>query len=124
MDVILFGDQTVDCQAFLKKALRRPGCPILSSFLDQVQTALQNEISALPAASRRNIAQFTNLAEFVERYYVESQPDIVVDSVITCLAQLTHFIGYIYWLLALKLADDRFNVDFSKSVRLNISRHH
>jgi hypothetical protein len=94
MDVVLFGDQTVDCQAFLKKALRRPGCPLLSSFLDQVQTALQNEISALPAASRRHLPQFTNLAEFVERYYAESQPDTVVDSVITCLAQLTHFIGY------------------------------
>ena len=94
MDVVLFGDQTVDCRQFLKKALRRKGCPILSSFLDQVQIALQNEISALPAGSRRHIAPFSNLAEFVERYYTDSQPNTVVDSVITCLAQLTHFIGY------------------------------
>lgn len=94
MDVVLFGDQTVDCQAFLKKALRRRGCPILSSFLDQVQTVLQDEIASLPASSSRHIPPFTNLAEFVERYYTESEPNIVVDSVITCLAQLTHFIGY------------------------------
>ena len=96
MDVILFGDQTIDCQAFLKKALRRKGLPLLSSFLDQVHTVLQDEISALPAGSRRHIASFTNLAEFVERYYMESQPDVAIESTITCLAQLTHFIGYVF----------------------------
>jgi hypothetical protein len=95
MDVVLFGDQTVDCEAFLKKTLRRKGCPLLASFLEQVTTALQNEISSLPSIARRQLPAFSNVAEFVERYYAESKFDVAVESTITCLAQLTHFIGYV-----------------------------
>ena len=95
MDVVLFGDQTVNCEAFLKKTLRRKGCPLLSSFLEQVTSVLQAEISTLPSASRRLLPNFSNVAEFVERYYAESQPDVAIESTITCLAQLTHFIGYV-----------------------------
>jgi hypothetical protein len=94
MDVVLFGDQTADCETFLKKALRRKGCPLLSSFLEQATTALQIEISSLPSGSRRHLPNFSNIAEFVERYYAESKPDVAIESTITCLAQLTHFIGY------------------------------
>jgi hypothetical protein len=95
MDVVLFGDQTVDCETFLKKTIRRKGCPLLSSFLEQVTTTLQNEILSLPSGSRRHLPTFSNVAEFVERYYAESKPDVAVESTITCLAQLTHFIGYV-----------------------------
>lgn len=106
MDVVLFGDQTVDCKTFLKKTLRRKGCPLLSSFLEQVTAVLQTEISSLPSASRRHLPTFSNVAEFVERYYAESKPDVAIESTITCLAQLTHFIGYVayeLWRIVLTL---------------------
>jgi len=94
MDVILFGDQTVDCQSFLKKALRRKNCPILSTFLEQVHAALQDELSSLPSATRQHVPVFSSVSEFTERYYEIDQPDLAVESAITCLAQLTHFIGF------------------------------
>jgi hypothetical protein len=92
MDVILFGDQTVDPKQFLTKLLRRKGS-LLSSFLEQVQVALQIEISVLPATCRKNLPAFSNLAELVERYHAAEQPNIAIESTLTSLAQLTHFIG-------------------------------
>ncbi|KAA8573325.1 hypothetical protein EYC84_003812 [Monilinia fructicola] len=94
MDVILFGDQTVDCQSFLKKALRRKNCPILSNFLEQVHAALQDELASLPSTVRRHVTVFSSVSEFTERYFEADQPDLAVESAITCLAQLTHFIGF------------------------------
>lgn len=95
MDVILFGDQTVDPQQFLAKILRRKGFPLLSSFLEQVHVALQEEISSLSAPHRRALPPFSNIAELVERYYAAENPNIALESTLTCLAQLTHFIGYL-----------------------------
>lgn len=95
MDVVLFGDQTVDPKQFLLKVLRRKGYPLLSSFFEQVQVALQDEITSLPSRSRRNLPPFSNIAELVERYYEADQPDIGIESTLTCLAQLSHFIGYV-----------------------------
>ena len=93
MDVILFGDQTVDPKQFLLKIVRRKGSPLLSSFLEQVQIALQDEISALPAICRKGVPAFSTPAELVERYHAAEQPSIAIESTLTCLAQLTHFIG-------------------------------
>jgi len=93
MDVIIFGDQTVDPQQFLLKIVRRKGSPLLSSFLEQVQIALQDEISALPASCRKGVPAFSTPAELVERYHAAEQPNIAIESTLTCLAQLTHFIG-------------------------------
>jgi hypothetical protein len=92
MDVVLFGDQTVDPKQFLTKSLRRKS-PLLSSFLEQVHVALQDEISLLPATARKGLPAFSNLAELVERYDSAEQPNIAIESTLTCLAQLTHFIG-------------------------------
>ena len=95
MDVILFGDQTVDPKQFLTKVLRRKGSPLLSAFLEQVQVALQEEISVLPAACRKDLPAFSNPAELVERYHAAEQHNIAIESTLTCLAQLTHFIGQV-----------------------------
>ena len=92
MDVILFGDQTVDPAQFLIKVLRRKS-PLLSSFLEQVQVALQEEISLLPATVRKELPAFSNVAELVERYQTADQPSVAIENTLTCLAQLTHFIG-------------------------------
>ncbi|KAL3418618.1 Conidial yellow pigment biosynthesis polyketide synthase 2 [Phlyctema vagabunda] len=94
MDILLFGDQTGDCQVFLKKALRRKGYPLLSSFLEQAHVALQDEVESLPASTRRQLPPFSNVSEFVERYYDATKPSLATESAITCLAQLTHFIGF------------------------------
>jgi hypothetical protein len=93
MDIVLFGDQTSDFQALLSKALIRKDLPLLSSFLEKVSVALEDEISSLPAAIRRGFPLFSNAAEFVDRYYQSKLPNAAADSAITCLAQLTHFIG-------------------------------
>jgi hypothetical protein len=96
MDVVLFGDQTVDPKQFLLKVLRRKGYPLLSSFLEQVQVALQEEIASLSSRSRKSLPPFSNIAELVERYYEVDQPDVGIESTLTCLAQFSHFIGYIF----------------------------
>jgi len=96
MDVILFGDQTVDPKQFLLKVLRRKGYPLLFSFLEQVQVALQDEIASLPSRSRKSLPPFSNMAELVERYYEADQPDAAIESTLTCLAQLSHFIGHVF----------------------------
>jgi hypothetical protein len=93
MNVILFGDQTADPQQFLTKVLRRKGSPLLSSFLEQAQVVLQEEISSQSPSHRRELPAFSNVAEFVERYYKADQPNIAIESTVTCLAQLVHFIG-------------------------------
>lgn len=95
MDVVLFGDQTVDPKQFLTRVLRRKGCPLLSSFLEQVHVALQDEISALPAAARKSLPSFSNIAELVERYHSGEKPNVAIESTLICLAQLTHFIGQV-----------------------------
>ncbi|RAL59691.1 hypothetical protein DID88_000324 [Monilinia fructigena] len=79
---------------FLKKALRRKNCPILSNFLEQVHAALQDELASLPSTVRRHVTVFSSVSEFTERYFEADQPDLAVESAITCLAQLTHFIGF------------------------------
>ena len=93
MDVVLFGDQTADCQSFLKKSSRRKGCPLLSSFLKQAHVALQDEISSSPSSSRQHIPAFSTVSELAERYNAAAYSNLAVESAITCLAQLTHFIG-------------------------------
>lgn len=93
MDIVLFGDQTSDFQALLSKALIRKDLPLLSSFLEKVSFALEDEISSLPANIGRGFPLFSNMAEFVDRYYQAKQPNAATESAITCLAQLTHFIG-------------------------------
>lgn len=95
MDVVLFGDQTVDPKQFLLKLLRRKGYPLLSSFFEQVQVALQDEVSFLPSRNRHNLPPFSNIAELVDRYYEAGEPEIGIESTLTCLAQLSHFIGYV-----------------------------
>lgn len=125
MDVILFGDQTVDCQSFLKKALRRKNSPILSNFLEQVHAALQDELASLPSTVRRHVLVFSSVSEFTERYYEADDPDLAVESAITCLAQLTHFIGYVSGILEeesinFALTNKSPLPDFSKNTLLNI----
>jgi hypothetical protein len=90
MDVVICGDQTADFHAFLSKVLIRRDLP-LSSFLEKVHVALQDEISSLPATLRRSFPPFSNVAEFVDR--LADQPNPAAESAITCIAQLTHFIG-------------------------------
>ncbi|EKD13976.1 polyketide synthase [Drepanopeziza brunnea f. sp. 'multigermtubi' MB_m1] len=94
MNVILFGDQTADPQQFLTKVLRRKGSPLLSSFLEQAQVVLQEEVSSQSPSHRRELPAFSNIAELVERYYKADRPNIAIESTVTCLAQLVHFIGY------------------------------
>ncbi|KAH6673078.1 hypothetical protein B0J14DRAFT_701044 [Halenospora varia] len=94
MDVVLFGDQTSDCQSFLQKALIRNDLPLLTSFLRQVHVTIEKEIGSQPSNLRQNFPAFSNIAEFVERYYQAGKPDPAAESAVTCIAQLTHFIGF------------------------------
>jgi hypothetical protein len=95
MDIIVFGDQTVDCKSFLKTALRRKGSPLLSSFLERVHSTIQDEVATMPSGQRLRIPPFSNIAELVERYYDAALPNPSMESAIVCLSQLAHFIGYV-----------------------------
>lgn len=93
MDIILFGDQTVEVRSFLNKVLLKQNSPLLSKFLQTTQDVLRNEVSHLPKDSRKRIPNFSTVHELVERYFSTGLPDAALESALVCLAQLSHFIG-------------------------------
>ena len=93
MQIYLFGDQTVDCQVFLRQAFRRNGL-LLTTFLDRAGNALHEEISSRSSVRYRGrIPDFSNIIELLECYSAIGLQDPALESAFVCLAQLAHFIG-------------------------------
>ena len=93
MQIYLFGDQTVDCQVFLRQAFGRQGL-LFTTFLDRAGNALHEEIFSRSCVRHRaRIPDFSNILELVERYSATGLQDPAVESAFVCLAQLAHFIG-------------------------------
>ncbi|MCJ1476563.1 hypothetical protein MMC13_005229 [Lambiella insularis] len=93
VEIVLFGDQTADYKPFLKDALSRKGFPILTSFLEQGGRVLREEVAALPARWRDHIPPFSNVRELAERQHDFSPQEAALESALTSLAHLAHFIS-------------------------------
>ncbi|KAI9880108.1 MAG: hypothetical protein M1830_005353 [Pleopsidium flavum] len=75
MNVLLFGDQTSDCHAHLRRVLHQKENIILTSFLERVSVALRDEVSQQPRLVRERIPDFTNVTDLAERYHELESPN-------------------------------------------------
>ena len=91
MEVYVFGDQTAECKAFVKKAFARKEDYLLQAFLEKASEALRVENEAR-SHRHTTVPNFGTILELVDRYTGES-PDPAIESAIVCLAQFAHVFG-------------------------------
>lgn len=93
MAFLLFGDQSLDTHEFLREFCRHGNPSVLSqSFLDQVGSALKEEVNQLSILERLKIPNFSNIQELNEKYYDREIRNSAVDSALLCITQLAHYI--------------------------------
>lgn len=95
MDILVCGDQTVDVCPFLEHLLTKKRTPLLQNFLERSKDVLQEEIYKLSTSERVGIPQFSSLRNLVDEYRRRCLRVASLESALTCLAQLAHFIGYV-----------------------------
>lgn len=93
MDILIFGDQTVDPQQFLVDALLRKEKPLLAGFLERTHVALRAEIGRLPRYRRDQLPDFSSVHELARRYYGSKTRDPALDSTLLSVAQFSHWIA-------------------------------
>lgn len=91
MEVYVFGDQTAECKAFLKKVFARKEDILLQAFLEKASDALRVENKARSHA-HTTVPNFGTILELVDRY-TGATPDPAIESAIVCLAQFAHVFG-------------------------------
>ncbi|QGA19295.1 hypothetical protein EYB26_006984 [Talaromyces marneffei] len=93
MDILIYGDQTVDVCPFLDHLFKKKRTPLLQNFLERSKIVLQDEICRLSRTERVGIPQFSSLRGLVDEYQRRCPRVASLESALTCLAQLAHFIG-------------------------------
>jgi hypothetical protein len=99
MEIYVFGDQTAECKAFLKKACARREDWLLQAFLEKAAEALRVENTGRPCHTDAKPPNFGTILELVDRYTGES-PDPAIESAIVCLTQFAHVFGSVESALA------------------------
>lgn len=95
MDVLLFGDQTVNQYPILKKLTTKQNNALLSAFLERTSVALREETRKLPQVRRAAIPDFLTVSNLVEAYYEGSVKLPEIESSLVTIAQLAHYIGFV-----------------------------
>ena len=96
MNILLFGDQATDYHNNLRNKLRERNNPILTSFLDQANAALCEEVARQPRLIRDTIPSFSTLLELVDWFDSAKTSNPAVESAtcticqIACLIRLVH----------------------------------
>lgn len=83
MKILLFGDQTTDYHNNLRIKLRETNNPVLSSFLDQANAALCEEVARQPRLVRDTIPPFSTLLDLVDWFDEAKTSNPAVESA-TC----------------------------------------
>ncbi|KAL2010566.1 hypothetical protein VTN00DRAFT_6373 [Thermoascus crustaceus] len=91
--VYLFGDQTGDFDAGLRRLLQAKNNSLLTSFLERCFYALRHEIAQLSPSQRQTFPRFTSVVDLLSRWR-ESGPNPALESALTCIYQLGCFIKY------------------------------
>ncbi|OGM44778.1 polyketide synthetase PksP [Aspergillus bombycis] len=91
--VYLFGDQTSDFDAGLRRLLQVKNNTIVASFFQRCFHALRQEIARLPPSERKIFPRFTSIVDLLARHR-ESDPNPALESALTCIYQLGCFINY------------------------------
>lgn len=89
--VYLFGDQTGDFDAGLRRLLQAKNHTLVASFFQKCFFALRHEITKLSPSQRRLFPRFTSVIDLLARYR-QSGPNPALESALTCIYQLGCFI--------------------------------
>jgi len=89
--VYLFGDQTGDFDAGLRRLLQAKNNSLVTSFFERCFYALRHEIAQLSPTQRQIFPRFTSVVDLLARYR-ESGPNPALESALTCIYQLGCFI--------------------------------
>ncbi|KAL1970787.1 hypothetical protein VTN77DRAFT_2621 [Rasamsonia byssochlamydoides] len=91
--VYLFGDQTGEFDAGLRRLIQAKNNSLLMSFFERCFHSLRHEIAQLPPSDRQIFPRFTSIVDLLARYR-ESRPNPALESTLTCIYQLALFISY------------------------------
>ncbi|OJJ32995.1 hypothetical protein ASPWEDRAFT_115577 [Aspergillus wentii DTO 134E9] len=91
--VYLFGDQTGDFDAGLRRLLQAKNNSLVTSFFQRCFYALRQEITKLHPSQRKIFPRFTSTVDLLARYR-ESGPNPALESALTCIYQLGCFINH------------------------------
>lgn len=89
--VYLFGDQTADFDAGLRRLLQAKNDSLLIAFFQKCYHALRQEISQLSPSQRQMFPRFTSIVDLLARYR-EHGPNPALESALTTIYQLGSFI--------------------------------
>ena len=90
---LLFGDESLDVHEFLADICHHGNLSTLSrSFLEQVGSALREEVDQLPSLESQRVPKFSSIQELNDRYYNGDIKNSAVDSALLCITQLAHYI--------------------------------
>lgn len=93
MAFLLFGDQSLDTHEFLADICHRSNLSVLSrSFLEQVGSALREQVDQLSSLERQRVPTFSSIQELNKRYNMGDIKNSAVDSALLCITQLAHYI--------------------------------
>ncbi|KAL8805460.1 MAG: hypothetical protein Q9200_005415, partial [Gallowayella weberi] len=93
MNILLFGDQATDYHYNLRLKLREKNNPILSSFLDQANAALCEEVARQPRLVRDTIPPFSTLLDLVDWFDEVKTSNPAVESAICTTCQIACLIS-------------------------------
>ncbi|KAF2851195.1 polyketide synthase-like protein [Plenodomus tracheiphilus IPT5] len=94
MNLLIFGDQTSDQYALLRKACTLRSNSSLTTFLDRVSVVIREEVQKLPRTQRDLIPDFLTTWDLVEAYFAKGVKVPQLESCMVTIAQLAHYIGY------------------------------
>ena len=90
--ILLFGDQSLDTQSFLRSQLLASRTnPLLCLFLERTTLALRQEVSELSPLERKNIPAFSSIDELADRTFPQVKPHPGIESALLCISQLAHY---------------------------------
>ena len=93
MAFLLFEDQSLDTHEFLAEFCHRGNLSVLSrSFLEQIGSALREEVDQLSSLERQRVPKFSSIQELNKRYHVGNIKNSAMDSALLCITQLAHYI--------------------------------
>lgn len=89
--VYLFGDQTGDFDAGLRRLLHAKNSSLVTAFFQRCFYALRQQITKLPPSQRQIFPRFTSIIDLLARYR-ESSVNPALESALTCIYELGCFI--------------------------------
>lgn len=95
MNLLVFGDQTVDQHSLLRSLCQIKGNVALSNFLEFSSSALRCEVEKLAKPRKDVIPYFQNIQQLNEVYYSSKLVLPEIESSLAVITQLAHFFAYV-----------------------------